>query len=310
MEIYKEEEEEYEYELRIKTFQQRTGEEAKEDIDQHMFLVSFFEKLNDDQQILSCDEKFQDLFFFFSQPNCLDDPLNVDEMLISAITIFLPFLNLTPCDFTSSFFLSLMKMKKRFSSSELEFYHLNINELAIFDYLLKYSDLETSFEFYKAEFHNNIPADTILINSIIHTSHPNYFSFQIIIPFLDIQQFRPKLISFIRDNSGDLIEACGMLDELTFNEVYVLFDLFSHVSIQDIINDFQIEQLLNGIYDWWKERQSILLEDTESIQVIVEKVFEILYQCCCIDTNLITFEDVEGFLSSYTNILDPEEDGE
>ena len=85
MEIYKEEEEEYEYELRIKTFQQRTGEEAKEDIDQHMFLVSFFEKLNDDQQILSCDEKFQDLFFFFSQPNCLDDPLNVDEMLISAI---------------------------------------------------------------------------------------------------------------------------------------------------------------------------------------------------------------------------------
>ena len=101
-----------------------------------------------------------------------------------------------------------------------EEYSPNINELAV-DYILHYSDLDTSYSFYRLELQNNPQVDFLSTNCIIHIAHPNYLYFRVITQRLDSEQFSGKLISYIRQKSQYIIDIVVRFQDLT-NDVNIL----------------------------------------------------------------------------------------
>lgn len=309
LEFYKEEEEETETTNDI--IQKHIEPEIMDAGNQLQSLKLFFEKLNIECEDFTSTKQFEYLFNMFAQIDYFNILPVSPEMLFLAIKIFLPFIQSTPTEFTCSFLISMVQLNKSLTIIEREEYEFHINELAVFDYLLSYSDIDTSYSFYRLELQNNPQADFLLTNFIIHRSHPNYLSFRAITTLLGKDQFSDILITYIRQNSEYIIDTMmGRFQDLTYDEIEAILNLFSNIPIAEIFNGSQIRQLIDSIHVWWNAMSHIFLNDTDEELVIAfhEKIFEILYQSYCIDSQLMSCEELEDFLATYVKISYEEEE--
>ena len=286
--------------------------EDVDDLDPSELFYSFFSKLTDEN--FTIIQQRDHLYSFFSQNNYMDIVFNSVEMFTTIVDIFIPFLKTTSTEFTISFFMMILNLKSKYDLDAYGLHVLSINELSTFDYLLKNTDISESLDFYKEKLKNNYQANLILKHYLINNtqSYDINKSVQIIQQLLNIKPFLAQIINFIRKNSQLIIDnMVKNFEELSFIEIECLLDIFSNIPLAMIFNDLQISVLINNLHSWWVNRQTIFIEDIleedHIIPNVQEKVFTILYQCHCINSKLITTEDIIDFVSTYAHFSDNED---